>query len=238
MARKPRVYAEDSFYHVTARANRQELILEDKQIKELFIHTVKRAKKKYSFEVRNICIMGNHIHMDIKPHKETKKPDDEDDDKQNKSEEEKGKNKDISSVNNKKDKEEEDHSLSQIMRWILSTFAVNYNKLFNYKGHVWYDRFKSVVIRSYIQFIKTFLYIMNNPVRANIVNHPLEFAYNGVTMMREERYSWLLSPPNERFMRFIDKFLANYDPEKYRKADPRLTFMGRREMKRYSNQKM
>ena len=59
--RKPRelyIYAK---YHVTARINRGEFALESKEIKELFLQTVMRAKKKYSFQLRSFTIMDNHI---------------------------------------------------------------------------------------------------------------------------------------------------------------------------------
>ena len=36
-------------------------------MKKLFLDVVRRAKKKYSFTVRNFCIMSNHIHFLIKP---------------------------------------------------------------------------------------------------------------------------------------------------------------------------
>lgn len=54
-------------YHVTARINRGEFIFEKREIKELFLFIVKRAKKKYSFSIHNFSIMGNHIHLYIKP---------------------------------------------------------------------------------------------------------------------------------------------------------------------------
>ena len=43
-------------------------------------------------------------------------------------------------------------SLSKIMQWILSKFAVLFNKFYGYHGHVWYDRFKSKIIESLLQF--------------------------------------------------------------------------------------
>ncbi len=59
----------DARYHVTARANRKEMILESEQIKELFLEVVERCKKKYDFRIENFCIMGNHFHLIIRPGK-------------------------------------------------------------------------------------------------------------------------------------------------------------------------
>ena len=56
-------------YHVTARINRGEKIFLIEENKELFLKTLIRAKKKYSFTLKNFSIMGNHIHLLIKPGK-------------------------------------------------------------------------------------------------------------------------------------------------------------------------
>ena len=42
--RKPRYLVVDAEYHVTAKINRGEFALEPKEIKEMLLHTVKRAK--------------------------------------------------------------------------------------------------------------------------------------------------------------------------------------------------
>ena len=67
--RKPRLLKNGASYHVTARANRQENIFEEKSMKKLFLDTLKAAKKKYKFQMYNFCIMDNHIHLMIRPGK-------------------------------------------------------------------------------------------------------------------------------------------------------------------------
>ena len=179
--RKPRHIVLNAAYHICARANRQELILEDEQIKLLFLEVLQRAKKKYGFIFRNFCIMGNHIHLEITP--------------------------------------QNDISISKIMQWILSVFAQQYNKKFGYKGHVWYDRFKSKVIESVQQLINTYLYIANNPVRAALVDHPLKFAYSGITFYKNgppsPTYKDLLDPLEDSSLQAaITMHLTDYDREK------------------------
>lgn len=85
-------------------------------------------------------------------------------------------------------------SLSRIMQWILSVFALRFNRIFGYTGHVWYDRFKSRVIESYLQWISTFLYVMQNPVRARLVEDPFYYPYCGVAHMRAGKYSVIDRP--------------------------------------------
>ena len=65
--RKNRQLLEGADYHVTARINRGEKIFLVHENRELFIEVLKRAKRKFNFSVKNFCIMGNHIHLLIKP---------------------------------------------------------------------------------------------------------------------------------------------------------------------------
>ena len=125
--RKKRKYKKNAKYHVIGKANRGERIFANREIKDLLVRTMKRAREKYKFVLHNFCIMSNHFHCIIKPGT--------------------GEN------------------LSRIMQWILSVFAVKFNKMFGIYGHVWYDRFKSFIIDDIKQFIETFFYITNNPVK-------------------------------------------------------------------------
>jgi putative transposase len=140
--RQPRQLAEGARYHVTARANRKEMILESVAMKELFLSVVKRAKAKYKFRLENFCIMGNHYHLIIQPSR--------------------GEN------------------LSAIMRWIMSVFAMAYNKVKGITGHVWGCRFFSRIIESLAELMRIFEYIDNNPIRANQVEGRREWRWCGL----------------------------------------------------------
>ena len=65
--RRNRQLLEGADYHVTARINRGEKIFLAQDDRDLFMDTLKRAKKKFDFSLKNFCIMGNHIHLLIKP---------------------------------------------------------------------------------------------------------------------------------------------------------------------------
>ncbi len=54
---------------MVARANRQEFIFRKDIIKELLLETVRDARKKHSFHITNLCVMGNHVHVMIRPGK-------------------------------------------------------------------------------------------------------------------------------------------------------------------------
>jgi putative transposase len=65
--RKLRILKQDAVYHVTARANRGDMVLFCPAMRQLFLNLLERAKKKYGFVIHNFCIMGNHVHLIIRP---------------------------------------------------------------------------------------------------------------------------------------------------------------------------
>lgn len=140
--RHPRQLSEGARYHVTARANRKEMILDTIAMKELFLSVVRRAKKKYDFRIENFCVMGNHFHFIIQPGR--------------------------------------GHSLSAIMRWILSVFAMAYNKIRGLTGHVWGGRFFSRIIASLRELLQVFEYVDNNPMKASQVTDRREWRWGGL----------------------------------------------------------
>jgi putative transposase len=70
--------------------------------------------------------------------------------------------------------------LSKIIQWILSVFAMNYNKIHKQDGHVFRARFWSKIIDDINQLLDTFKYIANNPVKAGIVEEPCEYRFGGL----------------------------------------------------------
>jgi putative transposase len=117
----------------------------------------------------------------------------------------------------------DDESISCLMRWILSVFAIRFNRMHNYKGHVWYDRFKSKIISTYIQFLNTITYIANNPVRTRIVNDPLEYEYSSVKYYRNQDFSILEVPDNE-LASMYNHFFINYEHQHALRTDKLLGF--------------
>jgi putative transposase len=65
--RTPRKLLEGSEYHVVARINRREFLLQPDFVKQMFLDVVAEAKRKYRFAIRNFCVMDNHIHLMILP---------------------------------------------------------------------------------------------------------------------------------------------------------------------------
>lgn len=96
--------------------------------------------------------------------------------------------------------------LPRIMQWILSVFAKAFNRMFNLKGHLWYDRYKSILIKTTLQLVRTFRYIARNPVLAGLVKRPQDYAFNGVTFLAHGDFRIMDQPPQrlaEAFLRGI-----------------------------------
>ncbi len=140
--RKPRQLKNGALYHVTARTNRKEMILDEGGMKELFLQVLTRAGKRYKFRIENFCLMGNHFHLLIRP--------------------------------------STGESLSRILQWILSVFAMVYNRIHGYTGHVWGSRFFSRIMENFREFLFVFAYIDNNPLKANQTHDPRDWRYGGL----------------------------------------------------------
>lgn len=144
--RLPRELRVGARYHVTARANRKEMILDTSAMKELFLSVVKRAKEKYDFRLENMCIMGNHFHLIIQPIR--------------------------------------GESLSAIMRWIMSVFAMAYNRIQGVNGHVWGCRFFSRIIENLRALMQVNEYIDENPVKASQIEDKRQWRWGGLWFHR------------------------------------------------------
>jgi REP element-mobilizing transposase RayT len=69
--RKARILRQGAVYHVMARTNRGEFLLNSDEMKKMFIGILEEAKKKFLFKIKHFCIMNNHIHLLIEPLKGT-----------------------------------------------------------------------------------------------------------------------------------------------------------------------
>jgi len=155
--RKRRLLIPNSVYHVTMRANRKEMILDPSGVKELYLSILKAAKARYSIQIQNFCIMGNHVHIIIKP----------------------GYN----------------ENLSAIMQWINSVFASRYNRLMGSCGHVWGERFFSVILHSLHDFLRAFDYVDENPVAAHLSADSSAWMFGGRHHSKQGRYD-IVDPPD------------------------------------------
>jgi putative transposase len=139
--RKPRQLRTDARYHVVAKANHREFLLDD-PAKELFLAILARAKVKYRFSVENFTVLDNHFHLIVHV--------------------------------------PEGSNLSEIMKWILGVFAMKWNKIHENWGHFWGERFFSRIIEDVADYVGSFAYIDQNPVRAGVAATTASWACGGL----------------------------------------------------------
>ena len=92
--------------------------------------------------------------------------------------------------------------LSKIMQWILSVFAIRFNKKHHKKGHVWYDRFHSSIITTKEYLKAVFDYISQNPVKANLAKDIFSYKFSGIHHMMKGDYH-LVKKPSKLLMEFF-----------------------------------
>ena len=70
MPRQARKKSESGIYHVMLRGINQQQIFEDSEDCDKFIQILQECKAVSGFKLFAYCLMGNHIHLLIKPEKE------------------------------------------------------------------------------------------------------------------------------------------------------------------------
>lgn len=68
-------------------------------------------------------------------------------------------------------------TISKFMQRLGTSICMYINKKYNLVGHVFQGRFKAKLIKDKQQFIDTYEYILNNPVKAGLVRRPREYQW-------------------------------------------------------------
>ncbi|WP_242850861.1 REP-associated tyrosine transposase [Clostridium algidicarnis] len=79
---------------------------------------------------------------------------------------------------------------STFMRRLNSMYAKYFNKKYDYRGHLYQDRYFSNLIQTKVKLLEISRYIHLNPVRANMVRCPEDYKYSSYSMYignKEER---------------------------------------------------
>lgn len=69
--RTKRILLEGAVYHVTARANHKERLLESGRARDLFIDTMSKMRVKEDCRIIDFVVMENHVHLIIQPQGES-----------------------------------------------------------------------------------------------------------------------------------------------------------------------
>lgn len=78
-----------------------------------------------------------------------------------------------------------DLELPDIMKRLLMTVAIRYNKRHNRSGHLWGDRYKSEILWTKLDFERCFKYISENSVKAQLVKRANEWEWSGLAFYQK-----------------------------------------------------
>jgi REP element-mobilizing transposase RayT len=84
-------------------------------------------------------------------------------------------------------------NLSRGMQWFNTSYAVWFNRRHNRSGHLYGGRFKAFLIEKETYFLEALRYVVLNPVRAGMVEHPEQYRWSSyrATAGLEPAPEWL-----------------------------------------------
>lgn len=192
--RRARVKGEgDSFYHVMSRCALQEFLLTD-EVKGMFLRMLRRAERFSGVRVLNYCVMGNHFHLLLEVPQRCEIPDAELDvrvralygesrarrifarwDAMRRLGGGAGVERERNALRRRM------YDLSEFMKTFKQRFTLwycaNHGKL---EGTIWQGAFHSVLVEGGREALDAIsAYISLNPVRANLVADPGDYAWSG-----------------------------------------------------------
>ena len=88
----------------------------------------------------------------------------------------------------------EKDSASSLMKYVNQRYVRYVNKIYKRTGTLWEGRFKSCMTTSDRYALACYRYIELNPVRANIVKHPIQYRWSSYAANAEGRFSSLVCP--------------------------------------------
>lgn len=81
--------------------------------------------------------------------------------------------------------------LSDFMKRAHTRYGIFYRKMNGGKGYVFHDRFKSTVIQNESYLISAIIYVLQNPLRAKIVNDPYSYVWSSASLYFSNKKSFL-----------------------------------------------
>jgi REP element-mobilizing transposase RayT len=78
-------------------------------------------------------------------------------------------------------------SISKLIHKICTSFSMYMNKKYRRVGHVFQDRFKSVLIENNSQFMWVSSYIHMNPVKSGLATNPYDYKWSSYKDFAEDR---------------------------------------------------
>ena len=88
-------------------------------------------------------------------------------------------------------------ALSPFMQWWMTSHVRRYHRHYRSQGHVWQGRFKSFPIQQDGHFLTMLRYVLRNPLRAHLVDHPGQWPWSS-WRVSEIMDPWPVEPAGDR----------------------------------------
>ena len=181
-----------SYYHCMSRIIHGEMRLNDSE-KERFRKTMRAVAEFAGVEILTYALMNNHIHLLLMVPEKCEIPEEE---VLRRIKALYGKTRasnvafELKKLRDDEREPEADallhnytyrmHDLSQFMKMLMQRITMSYNKRHDLRGHLWEQRFKSILVEGKPDAITTMAtYIDLNAVRAGIVKDPKDYRFCG-----------------------------------------------------------
>jgi len=181
MARLKYSNPRDGYYHIISRTVLKSFLLDD-EAREIFLGILRMLARVYFVKVVTFSLMSNHFHviMRMLPHEDI-------------SDEELEARFNIYYNEGKQRRNWRPYNadageryrrrfsdLSKFVQDLKQRFSRWYNKKTSNEGHVWSDRFRSVMLEDGRALLACMVYVELNSVRAGLVEHPEDFRFSGL----------------------------------------------------------
>lgn len=101
--------------------------------------------------------------------------------------------------------------LPGIMHRLAMTFAKRFNKYFKQTGHVWGGRYFSRPLMSILQVEAVFRYIAKNPVKAKMVDNPVDWFWSSIAFY-ERGFKLFIENISDEMRALYEKYsISGYD---------------------------
>ena len=89
-----------------------------------------------------------------------------------------------------------ENTMSKFMQGLTIAYTKRFNKKYQSVGHVWQARFRSIPIETDSYYLQCARYIGLNPIRANLVRHPIEYPWSTYShSTQQSSFSWIDTHP-------------------------------------------
>ena len=170
------------YYHITSRTVLKSFLLGDVE-KDYFLKVLQKLSQVYFVRVATFTLMSNHFHLIIQMI-----PSDEISDEDLERRFELYYNENVPPKRRRVYDGQEAEAfrkrfgdVSCFVQDLKQRFSRWYNRLNNSHGHVWAERFKSVLLEGDRALLACMVYVELNSVRAGIVSRPEEYRFCGLS---------------------------------------------------------